>query len=491
MDLAASRFRTKACDILGCDVPIILAGMGGVARSELVTAVSEAGGYGFLGMVRESPRFIARQIREVRAGTKREFGVNIIPAATPPDLFRRQVDVCIEEHVHSVCLFWDVDKDVISRLRDSGILVVCQIGSVAEAKEAIDAGAQMLIAQGVEAGGHVRGQIARATLLRDTVAIAGDIPVLAAGGIASGADFVAALDLGASGAVLGTALLATKESFAHDYHKQRIVDGSSVDTLRTQDFHINWPEGAFVRVLKNSVTDGAHGDPFKKAFDVIGEDYGRSLYRFSTDSPLRTTTGDLESMAIYAGKGTDAIHDVVSAAERIETILKDALALRPADDGAQHAEEQAPPPELASPSCSASEGDDAYMGFLSHAEVIELLNTLLEAERAGARSAARLAVDLADPKARSEMKNLHADEVFCCRLLLDEIVRLGESPSQRTGDFYDKLMAIEPVADRVAFLAKGQRWVARKLREALPKIRSDQLHARLSEMLVLHETPEA
>src|SRR5690606_4756702 len=99
-------------------------------------------------------------------------------------------------------------------LRDSGILVVCQVGSLRDAEEALAAGAQMLIAQGVEAGGHVRGEEARMRLLADVLKISGDVPVLVAGGIATGKDFIEALDHGAVGVVLGTALLATRESFA-------------------------------------------------------------------------------------------------------------------------------------------------------------------------------------------------------------------------------------------------------------------------------------
>ncbi len=485
IDNAGSVFRTRACDILGCEIPVVLAGMGGVARSELVAAVSEAGGYGFLGMVRESPRFIRRQINEVRAATKRDFGVNLIPAATPPAVFEEELKVCIEERVHSVCLFWDVDPLAIARLRDSGILVVCQVGSLRDAEEALAAGAQILIAQGVEAGGHVRGEEARMRLLADVLKISGDVPVLVAGGIATGKDFIEALDHGASGVVLGTALLATRESFAHDYHKQRIVEGSSADTLRTTAFHINWPAGAYVRVLKNSVTEGRHGDPFQPRLQTVGEDFGRALYRFSTDSPLRSTTGDLETMAIYAGEGTGRINDIVPAEERIAGILGEALALR-----AVASKADASAGEPASPVCYAREADDAYMGFLSHAELVAFLNMLLEAERAGARAAARLAVDLADPAAQAAMRELHANETYCCRLLLDEIAALGELPSPRTGEFYVKLMAVEGNDARVAFLAKGQRWVARKLRETLPKIRADGLHARLTEMLALHETAE-
>ena len=484
---ARTELHTSACDILGCDVPVALAGMGGVARAELVTAVSEAGGYGFLGMVRESPRFMRKQIQAVRAGTQRDFGVNIIPAATPSDLFKEQLLVCIEEKIHSICLFWELDRDTVSKLRDNGIFVVCQVGSAKEAEQALAAGAQMLIAQGIEAGGHVRGTVARSKLLAEALALAGDVPVLSAGGMARGRDLADALDQGASGVVMGTAFLATQESFAHDYHKQRIVEGSSKDTVHTQDFHINWPRGAFVRVLQNSVTTGQYGDPFAPEHEAIGEDYGRTLYRFSTDSPLRTTTGELEQMALYAGLGAGEINDIPTAAERMDAILSEALEQRadmPKQPSSEDAESDV---KFASPSCTAATADDGYMGYLTLEEITTFLNTLLEAERAGARAAARLALDSLDEAGKVAMKKLHTNEVFCCRLLLDELSLLGATPSPRVGDFYGKLMAIPSHTERVIFLAKGQRWVARKLEENLPKIRSAHLHSRLTEMLSLHK----
>src|SRR5687768_1354317 len=109
--------RTLLCDILGCHYPILQAGMGGVARAELVAAVAQAGGYGFLGMVRETPELIAREIDAVRARTDRPFGVNLIPAATDPALLAAELAVCFEKEVHSLCFFWDVHRDVVGRAK--------------------------------------------------------------------------------------------------------------------------------------------------------------------------------------------------------------------------------------------------------------------------------------------------------------------------------------------------------------------------------------
>ena len=317
--------RTDACDLLGCEQPIVLAGMGGVARSELVIAVTRAGGFGFLGMVRELPSLIRREVEAVRRVTSKQFGINLIPAATEPGLLEEQLITCIDLEIPVITLFWDVFPDIIRRLRDAGIIVVCQVGSVKEAEEAQKAGAQILIAQGVEAGGHVRGTVPLWLLLPEVVSSA-HVPVLAAGGLVDGRDLVAALKAGAQGMVIGTAFLASPESFAHDYHKQRIVHAKAEDTILTDMFHINWPIGAPVRVLQNSTTRGERGDAFAST-QIIGDEEGRPIYLFSTDSPLRSMSGDFEGMALYAGQGVGRIDAVVPAGERLAAIVSEASRL--------------------------------------------------------------------------------------------------------------------------------------------------------------------
>jgi nitronate monooxygenase len=180
------------------------------------------------------------------------FGVNIIPAATDSTLLDAEITTCLALSVSAMTLFWDVQPAVVRRLKDAGVIVVYQIGSLDDAKRAEDAGTDILIAQGREAGGHVRATSACELVTSGAVSL----PVLAAGGIVSGRDLAEALSLGAQGVVVGTAFMATHEAFAHDYHKQRLIEARDGDTLLTTDFHINWPEGAMVRVLNNSVTRG-------------------------------------------------------------------------------------------------------------------------------------------------------------------------------------------------------------------------------------------
>ena len=323
-----SPLRTPANALLGCDYPVISAGMGGVARAELVAAVASAGGYGLLGMVRESPDLIRREIAAVRERTDRAFGVNLIPYGTDPKLLDEEMAACFEANVHSMCFFWDVRPDVIERSHEAGCLVLYQVGRLSDAIAAEAAGADVVICQGVEAGGHVHGTVSSLVLLPQ-VARALRVPVLASGGFATGRGLIAALALGAQGIHCGTAFLATTESFAHDFHKQRIVSATSEQTVHSDIFAINWPPRSPVRTLTNSVTEAYRGQPWGHGPDdfpreVIGQEEQRPIFRFSTDSPLRNTTGDFEAMAPFAGQTCGLIDDVCPAGERLRRIVFEA-----------------------------------------------------------------------------------------------------------------------------------------------------------------------
>lgn len=317
------------CSLLGCDVPILLAGMGGVARWELAAAVANAGGYPALGMVRESPDLIATEVSALKAATDRNFAVNLIPAATDHALLDAQIRQCFELGVPAFSFFWDVLPEVVARVKAEGALVLHQVGTAEQARRAEDAGVDVIIAQGIEAGGHVHGRMG-SFALAEAILQQTHLPVVISGGISTGRGLASALSLGAQGVQCGTAFLATEESFAHPSHKDRVVDADGEDTVLTDVFVLNWPKGAAVRTIGNSVTDALKGDlmghdPDNMPRDAIAWDDGEARYRFSTDSPLRTTTGDLEAMANYAGQGAGLIKDIPPAAARINQMVVDAV----------------------------------------------------------------------------------------------------------------------------------------------------------------------
>jgi nitronate monooxygenase len=322
---------TPLCDILGCSYPILQAGMGGVARSELAAAVSAAGGFGCLGMVRERPSLIAREIAAVRERTDRPFGVNLIPAATDPTLFDEELAACLEAKVQSMVYFWDVVPGAVGKAKAAGCRVLYQVGSVEQALAAEAAGADAVIAQGVEAGGHVHGQVSSLVLLPQVVR-AVRVPVIGSGGFASGASLIAALALGAQGIHCGTSFVAAVESFAHQMHKDRIVAASSQDTVHTDAFAINWPPQSPVRVLASPVTDRLGGKLWGHRAgeipkEVVAEEEGRPIYLYSTDSPLRSMTGDLDRLAFFAGQAAGLIDGIKPAGDIVAAIVSDALAV--------------------------------------------------------------------------------------------------------------------------------------------------------------------
>ena len=319
---------TRLTEVLGCRHPIISAGMGGPARSELAAAVSEAGGFGLLGMVCESPALIVSEIADVRRRTGKPFGVNLVPFATDPGLLADELAACFGARVPAMCFFWDVYPAIVEQAKSAGCLVLYQVGTLEDAVLAQEAGADVVIVQGVEAGGHVRGRLPLSQLLPAAVS-ALTVPVVASGGIADGRAMAAALAMGADGVQCGTVFLASQESYAHDYHKARLVAAGPGDTVHTDLFAIGWPPHSPVRVLKNSVTAAA-GDrlwgylPDQLPREVIGEEEGRPIYRCGTDSPLRSTTGDFEQMCLYAGEGAAHVGGIHPAAAIIDTMMREA-----------------------------------------------------------------------------------------------------------------------------------------------------------------------
>lgn len=480
---APEGLETRLTRLLGCDAPVIQAGMGGVARSELAVAVCEAGGFGSLGMVRESAAFIADEVARVRARTARPFGVNLIPAATEPSLLAAELDICLRLEVPVIMGFWTPDREFIAQVKAAGRTVIWQVGTAEEAASAARAGADALIVQGEEAGGHVRGHLPRHALLSRVRRLT-DLPLAAAGGICDGRTMALAMARGAEGVACGSLFAAARESFAHDLHKRRLVEGSGADTVVTDAFVRGWPDGARVRVLRSPLIDRLQGRLLGHRaadlpFGMIGVDDGHDIPAYSTHSPLRTTLGRLEEMPLYAGRGIDAIRKVEPAARIFRRLVTDAAAelgrippYSAADGGGA----------FASPPCQMHEQDPAWLGYMADSEIVERLNELLAAERAGARVCARYSGDLPDGHAAVLLRGVGHAEGHWVQMLGHHIRRLGGDPTGATGDFYGKALERKGMRTRLEYLNRGQQWVVRRLDEMIPKIADPELRRDLEDM---------
>ncbi len=311
--------RTPICDLLGIEYPIFCAPMGFVTGAELAAAVSQAGGFGILQAGMRKPEALRAEIVRIRSLTSKPFGVNFIQR------FPHQagVDVCLEEHVPAISFFWGDPRPFVERAHRRGVRVLDQVGSVENARRDADSGVDVVIAQGFEAGGHVAGTVSTLTLVPRIVDAIAPVPVAAAGGIADARGIVAALALGAQAAVLGTLFLAAVESAAHPEYKQRIVDAHEGDTVHTTLFGRDWPDAPH-RVLRT---------PFVQRGDVSGSQAVGSINLGSDQFPIlpgasipptSTTTGDIGSMALYAGQGAGLVHRIQPAAEIMRDLVRGA-----------------------------------------------------------------------------------------------------------------------------------------------------------------------
>ncbi|MEP3278685.1 MAG: nitronate monooxygenase, partial [Stappiaceae bacterium] len=240
--------RTSACDLFEIDHPVVLAPMAGAVTPELVAAVSNAGGMGLAPLWHVDAETLRQSVRKIKSLTDKPFGVNLNMAFPSRD----HLDACLEERVPVISLFWEPPGDFLEQAKSGGAKVIYSAGNAADAKAAVERGVDAICAQGVEAGGHVRGTVGTMALVPAVVDAVGDVPVLAAGGIADGRGLAASLALGASGAWIGTRFLAAKEASVHPDYLSRLIAASENDTAHFDNlFDLGWPEAPH-RVLKNS-----------------------------------------------------------------------------------------------------------------------------------------------------------------------------------------------------------------------------------------------
>jgi enoyl-[acyl-carrier protein] reductase II len=305
--------RTDICDLFGIDYPIILAGMGGVAMSDLVAAVSNAGGLGVLGAATLGPDDLRREIRKTRELTSRPFAVDLL--APQPDVIRPHMQVLYEENVKIFVAGLAVPGPFIAEMHERGMTVVVMCGKVRHAVKARAAGADVVAAQGTEAGGHT-GEIGSFALIPQVVD-AVDIPVLAAGGISEGRGVAAALALGAQGAIVGTRFIATPEAAAAPSYRKALVEGTEDDTIRTRCY-----TGKPARTVRNAYNLG--WESRKDEIKPFPEQMIFSARAGVTD--YVGTHGDCDATRTFmpAGQGMGLIHEVRPAADIMRDLVREA-----------------------------------------------------------------------------------------------------------------------------------------------------------------------
>jgi nitronate monooxygenase len=319
--------RTPLCDLVGIEVPVVLAPMGGAVTPTLAAAVSDAGALGMLPLTWTSPDEIAEVVEETRRRTERPFGVNLGLAWDQHERLASALAV----GVRVVSFFWGDASGVIGEARDAGAVVFVTVGSADEGRAAAAAGADVIVAQGWEAGGHVWGTVSTLALVPRVVDAVAPVPVVAAGGIADGRGLAAVLALGAVGAWVGTRFLAASEAAIHPDYRRRILAAGEADTFYGTLFDRGWPDAPH-RTLRNSTVEAWEQAGRPASGSRPGEDDepasrpdGSPINRYASATPTAMMAGDIEPLPHWAGQGvglvtreesaTDIVHSLVTEAE--------------------------------------------------------------------------------------------------------------------------------------------------------------------------------
>jgi NAD(P)H-dependent flavin oxidoreductase YrpB (nitropropane dioxygenase family) len=319
---------TRLCTLLGIELPIVGAGTGSIATARLAAAVTNAGGLGMTGAAGDAPEQVVERVREIRALTDGPTGVNVILELQTLEA----IEAILMEGIEVLATgFGDPDAS-IALAHEAGTRVFHRCETAEEARRAGAAGADAVIAQGSDSGGHT-GIVPTFALVPQVADAAGGLPVLAAGGIADGRGLVAALALGADGVLLGTRLVASLESGAHEVYKREIVDAAAEDSIVTDIFEIGWP-GRPARVLRNATTEAWERDleprvrPLDRPVEIIARrrlgDSELELPRWFVDTPNAGDVGAVGEMALYAGPAAGLIGEVMPATEIIRRIAAEA-----------------------------------------------------------------------------------------------------------------------------------------------------------------------
>lgn len=307
---------TRICSLLGIDFPIINAPMAGTATAELAVAVSKAGAFGMIGSgLDPDPSWLKDQIQAVREKTDLPFGVGFISSATGLD---KVIEAALDAKVTAVSHSFADPTPFIRQAQGSGVKVFAQVQTMFDARKAIEAGADLIIAQGSEAGGHT-SQMGTLSFVRAVVKIAGDIPVVAAGGIADGAGLAAALMLGAEGAWMGTRFVASMEWAGPEWAKGQVIIADADDTILTKVYDLvtgaPFPMEVGDRVISNSFTDTWHG----REAEMMAR-----KSELNEDVATANAAGDATTAPVRAGTASGLIRSIEPASYILREIMSQA-----------------------------------------------------------------------------------------------------------------------------------------------------------------------
>jgi nitronate monooxygenase len=302
--------QTRFTALVGCAVPIQQAGMG-LARRELAAAVAHAGALGMLGGVMQPAAALADEVDAARDGGG-PIGVNFLM----PFVDTEAVEAVAERARVVEFFYGDPDVGLVGVVRGAGALAAWQVGSAEEARAAAEIGCDFVIAQGVEAGGHVRGTIGLLPLL-DEVLEAVDVPVVAAGGVGTARGMAAALAAGADAVRVGTRFLAAHEADVHSSYAEALIAAGPGDTVLTEAFSVMWPHAPH-RVLRSCV-EAAEGIDDEVIGEIEHDGERQPVMRLSPPSPGRHASGRVDAMAMYAGQSVGAVQRLQPA----ETIVRE------------------------------------------------------------------------------------------------------------------------------------------------------------------------
>lgn len=302
--------------LVGCTLPIQLAGMGSILSPELAAAVSETGALGQLTLAGTPLDTTRQRLDKVQSLTSKPFGVNQLI----PYLDLEVLDL-VASRARVIDFFWgNPDSKLVQRVHEAGALASWQVGSVEEAIAAEGAGCDFIIAQGFEAGGHIRSQIGLLPLLSQ-VLDAVSIPVLGAGGIGSPRSVAAVLAAGAAGVRVGTRFIAAQESNAHPDYVRALIAARSEDSVRTSLFHVDCPLCPSTHGVLRSAIEAAGATDKEVVAEVEIRGERHQIHRFLGTPPFKGISGDIAAMACYAGQSVGDVKRVQPAAEIVAELM--------------------------------------------------------------------------------------------------------------------------------------------------------------------------